>query len=383
MQTETRTAAMSAPLSSGVPSLLAPTLPSEAVPPETLPSDSVPSEIPLSTSQEAVENTTSGIQTIPGGNDTSDGLTCAGQADPDLQELSQKKNALDQWQQIRESMAGKRPVVFLDYDGTLSPIVKEPDRAFMKDTMRPVLQKVASMFTTAIVTGRSREKVYQFVQLDDVYYAGSHGFDISGPLKHPISCQVADGFRPLLKRAVEDFEETIAKRIQGAEIEDNKFALSVHYRNVSPELIPEVHAAVNAYIADESSLELRHGKMVLEVRPKVSWNKGSAVVWILKALGLDQSEDVFPLYLGDDMTDEDAFLALRSMNNSGIGILVREQGDKERVAGTAANYLLRNPDEVQEFLECLSQHEEAPLASLPEPPAAASSVVLPQPVSSE
>lgn len=390
-------------LPSGVPLQLAPPSSSELVPAEIQPSaeiqssDSVSSAILHLESMEGARTTTLGFQAIPANTDNSGEATSTKQANTSMagrihqndKDSLQKGNALDCWHQIRGLMAGKRPVVFLDYDGTLSPIVKEPDRAFMKDTMRPVLEKVARLFTTAIVTGRAKEKVYQFVQLDDVYYAGSHGLDISGPLKHPISCKVADGFRPLLQRAIEDLEKCIANAfIQGAEVEDNNFALSVHYRNVNPALVPQVHALVNNYLATQPSLELKHGKMVLEVRPKVSWNKGSAVVWIMKALGLDQRADVFPLYLGDDITDEDAFIALRTMNtksgdspggamdttvpsisrgeigthesdsHSGVGILVREHGDKERIAQTHADYVLRNPDEVQMFLECLAKHEE-------------------------
>eukprot|EP00618_Florenciella_parvula_P001738 CAMPEP_0119519748 /NCGR_PEP_ID=MMETSP1344-20130328/35953_1 /TAXON_ID=236787 /ORGANISM="Florenciella parvula, Strain CCMP2471" /LENGTH=309 /DNA_ID=CAMNT_0007557561 /DNA_START=230 /DNA_END=1155 /DNA_ORIENTATION=- len=270
-----------------------------------------------------------------------------------------KQNALDHFAHIRSCIGGKRPVVFLDYDGTLSPIVKEPDRAFMKDGMRDVLQKLSSTYTTAIVTGRSTEKIYQFVKLDDVYYAGSHGFEISGPVSQPISCQVADEFRPLLAETKAVLEKAVAS-IEGAMVEDNKYALSIHYRNVRADQVEHVRAVVSAHLESQPTLCLKHGKKVFELRPKVDWNKGSAVLWILQALGLNQcKEDIFPLYLGDDVTDEDAFVALRREHpQNGAAILVRESGDEERKAETSAEYVLRNPDEVLIFLERLTQVQE-------------------------
>lgn len=81
--------------------------------------------------------------------------------------------------------AGKRIVVFLDYDGTLTPIVNDPDRAFLSPEMRETVSSVAKMFPTAIISGRGRDKVEKFVQLRDLYYAGSHGLDIKGPVVRP------------------------------------------------------------------------------------------------------------------------------------------------------------------------------------------------------
>lgn len=275
---------------------------------------------------------------------------------------SDMTNAIEAWQNICSSMHGKRPVVFLDYDGTLSPIVKEPDNAHMKDGMRSVLRRVSAAYTTAIITGRSREKVYQFVQLDDVYYAGSHGFDISGPDGDgSITCQVGDQFRPLLEDVRQQLEDQLSA-IPGTKVEDNKFALSVHYRNVPDQYVELVFEIVSALVERQPDLALKHGKKVLELRPKVDWNKGSAVLWIMRQLGLDTAEDIFPFYLGDDITDEDAFVALHAFGPSSpqlggvgrsAGILVREDNDLERQPETHASFKLRNPDEVQQFLELL------------------------------
>lgn len=285
-----------------------------------------------------------------------------------------RPHALESWATLRSAIGDRRPVLFIDYDGTLAAIVRDPDKAFMTQSMRAALRRAAKVFTTAIITGRSKDKVYQFVGLDDVFYAGSHGLDIQGPSATAVSCQVADKFRPILKRTQQELEVAIA-RIDGAKVEDNTFALSVHYRNVSPDQTDEVFEIVEAQLASlastcESTLELRHGKKVLELRPQVDWNKGSAVLWILEALGLRQQNDrIFPIYLGDDITDEDAFLALKQQFSpeSSAGILVRDEHDTERPAETHASFVLRSPAEVEVFLEMLVNDTQYGSKSGPEP----------------
>jgi trehalose 6-phosphate phosphatase len=259
---------------------------------------------------------------------------------------------------------GKRPVVFLDYDGTLSPIVDIPDRAFMTEAMRRALDVLSSKYVTAIVTGRSTEKVQNFVQLDNLVYAGSHGFDIKGPKSLPINCQVADNFRPMLEQCVADLSVEIA-HIPGAEMEDNRLAVSVHYRHVPVELQYQVEEIVDQYIARHPSLVKKHGKKVFELRPRVDWNKGRAVMFILEELGLD-AENVVPFYLGDDVSDEDAFLALNSRSiGKGISIIVRDPeakqidlpGNATQLPATTAAYSLRDTLEVEQFLTVLATLE--------------------------
>ncbi|RLN50104.1 hypothetical protein BBJ28_00008240 [Nothophytophthora sp. Chile5] len=278
-------------------------------------------------------------------------------------------NAFLDMEAIRQKVAGKRPVVFLDYDGTLSPIVDVPDRAFMTDAMRAALSELSSKFVTAIVTGRSTEKVYNFVQLDNLVYAGSHGFDIKGTKSRPINCQVADHYRPTLEQALRDLTEQTA-HILGAELEDNGLAISMHYRHVDPTLQGAVEQIVDAYVAFHPSLVKKLGKMVFELRPRVDWDKGRAVMFILAELGLD-AEDVVPFYLGDDVSDEDAFNALNGRGlGQGISIIVRDPeavkvdlpGNMKELPATKASYSLRDTSEVQQFLTVLAALEEASCA---------------------
>lgn len=92
-------------------------------------------------------------------------------------------SALHNLRAIEERAEGRQLVFFLDYDGTLTPIVENPYEAVLSDQARSVVRALASRHPTAIVSGRARVTAQEFVQLDEVYYAGSHGFDITGPTK--------------------------------------------------------------------------------------------------------------------------------------------------------------------------------------------------------
>jgi trehalose-phosphatase len=99
-------------------------------------------------------------------------------------------------------------------------------------------------------------------------------------------------------------------------------------------------------------LKVTPGKMVYEIQPMIDWDKGKAVLYLLEALDLDREEDVVPIYLGDDITDEDAFEALKG---HGIGILVGRADDPEVARRTtSADYMLHTTQEVERFLDTLA-----------------------------
>ncbi|XVE63896.1 hypothetical protein DITRI_Ditri07aG0057900 [Diplodiscus trichospermus] len=273
-------------------------------------------------------------------------------------------SALTSFEQITNFAKGKRIALFMDYDGTLSPIVDNPECAFMSNDMRAAVKKVAEYFPTAIISGRSRDKVYEFVGLTDLYYAGSHGMDIMGPVRqssddHP-NCirstdkqgkevnlfQPASEFLPMIDEVFHSLVNS-TKEIKGANVENNKFCVSIHYRNVDEKNWVRVAQCVHDVIRNYPRLRLTHGRKVLEVRPVINWDKGKAVTFLLESLGLSNCDDVLPIYVGDDRTDEDAFKVLRE-GNRGYGILV-SSAPKE----SNAFFSLRDPQEVMEFLKSL------------------------------
>ncbi|KAL4337128.1 hypothetical protein AHAS_Ahas12G0079200 [Arachis hypogaea] len=144
--------------------------------------------------------------------------------------------------------------------------------------------------------------------------------------------QPAAEFLPLIDEVFESLVES-TKDIKGAKVENNKFCVCVHYRNVDDKI---VHDILKGY----PRFQLTHGRKVLEVHPMIDWDKGKAVTFLLASLGLSNCDDVFPIYIGDDRTDEDTFKVLRE-ENKGYGILV-SSAPKE----SNAVYSLRDPSEV-------------------------------------
>ncbi|XP_031379593.1 trehalose-phosphate phosphatase A-like [Punica granatum] len=212
-------------------------------------------------------------------------------------------SALISFEQIMTCAKGKRIALFLDYDGTLSPIVDNPDLAFMSDTMRAAVRKVAKCFPTAIISGRSRDKVFEFVKLNELYYAGSHGMDIMGPRRCNFSSnrtgcvqsthkqgkgvylfQPTSEFLPMIDEVYRSLVE-LTKDIEGAKLEHNKFCASVHYRNVDEKNWNAVAQCVQVTLKNYPRLRLTHGRKVLEIRPKINWDKGKAVMFLLETLG--------------------------------------------------------------------------------------------------
>lgn len=268
--------------------------------------------------------------------------------------IEKHPSALEGFESVLAAAQGKQIVMFLDYDGTLSPIVQDPESAVMTEDMRDAVRSVAQHFPTAIVSGRGRDKVFNFVKLEELYYAGSHGMDIWAPktgsnLKangDGILCQPAIDFLPVIEEVFQTLTEKM-ESIPGAMVENNKFCLSVHFRCVAEEEWDGLGEQVRAVLEGYPDLRLTKGRKVLEIRPSIKWDKGNALEFLLEALGFAGRGDIFPIYIGDDRTDEDAFKVLRK-TGQGIGILVTKS-PKE----TGGSYSLREPDEVKEFLRKL------------------------------
>ena len=249
-----------------------------------------------------------------------------------------KPSALERWDEIASRLVGRRPAVFLDYDGTLSPIAPRPEMATLPEETREVIRRLAERYPVAILSGRGREDVASLVALDGLSYAGSHGYDIAGPgFRH----EVGDGIPDKIESAAQALRDL--EKIEGVLIEPKRFAISIHFRLAPEEEVPRIERAVDEVAAAHRGLRKGHGKKLFELRPDLDWHKGRALVWLMEALGLSGA---VPLYLGDDITDEDAF---KAVEENGIGILVAEEPRP-----TAATYSLRDTAEVRRFLEWLA-----------------------------
>lgn len=261
-------------------------------------------------------------------------------------------HAITHGDQLAAQLAGKRPAVFLDYDGTLTPIVDRPEDAIISDRMREVVRDLAGRCPVCVVSGRDRPVVQELMGLDNLIVAGSHGFDIWSPSGGAIEKEHGGEYAELLAE-VKDRLHQVLDPIEGALVEPKKTSVAAHYRLVAEAERHKVKEIVDQILAEHpDQLKVTPGKMVYEIQPKIDWDKGKAVLYLLDALGLDR-DDVMPMYLGDDVTDEDAF---RALQGRGIGIFVGHADDPE-VGGrtTYADYILYNVEEVEEFLDTLAR----------------------------
>lgn len=255
--------------------------------------------------------------------------------------MSRLPNALDSYGQLIGVAGGRQPFVCLDFDGTLSEIVSDPDAARLVDGATKELEALAALCPVAILSGRDLADIRERVGLPGIWYAGSHGFELTGPDGTHHQIDAATAAVPVMKNAAAELGDEL-NRIPGLLVEHKRFAVAVHYRNVAPERVGEIVATVHRH-AKRHQLRVTNGRKVIELRPDIDWNKGTALAWIRDHI--HQTGRVLPMYVGDDLTDEDAFDALRF---NGVGIVVRHDEDGGRP--TAAQFTLNNPTEVVEFL---------------------------------
>ncbi len=248
-------------------------------------------------------------------------------------------SALDNLDALLERIGNRRLAVFLDYDGTLTPIVERPEQAELGDAMRRQIRRLAQLCAVAVVSGRDLDDVRRRAGIDGIVYAGSHGFDIEGRLDRPIREQQGTEYLPELDKAERQLHRLL-DGVAGCHLERKRFSIAVHYRQVREADMDAVENAVDEILEEHPRLRKSGGKKVFEVQPDMDWDKGKAVCRLLEVLDLDRP-DVLPLYLGDDLTDEDAFGALREQ---GIGIRVGNGPSRTR-----ARYALRDPQEVERF----------------------------------
>jgi len=242
---------------------------------------------------------------------------------------------------IPQIKQAERVFLFSDYDGTLTCIAPTPGEALLSPRMRELLSRIASLpsFILAIITGRALPQVRNLIGIENILYAGNHGLEIAGPhwgWVHP----EAERRRPLIQKLAKGLRKRL-KDVEGVLVEDKGLTLSLHYRLVKEEEVIKVDEAVREIISPwRGEVRLHCGKKVYEVRPAIAWGKGEAVFFIWQRLTQGNSELVF--YLGDDLTDEDAFRVIRGR---GVGIYVGGENPQ-----SIAPYFLPSPEEVEQFL---------------------------------
>jgi trehalose-phosphatase len=232
--------------------------------------------------------------------------------------------------------------LFLDFDGTLTPIAQDPATPRLDAKTSDVLRKIAMKpaFVTTIISGRAVEDLYSRVRVEGLIYAGNHGIEIFGRNLCFVE-PVAAALREELAQLSEELTVKLGP-ISGILVEYKGATSSVHYRRVAEQEVALVQDVVRNALENHPAFRLGGGRKVLEIVPRTEWHKGTAALWINRHLG---RQDVVSIYIGDDVTDEDAFRSLPD------AITVKVGGC--RIA-TRARYRVEGPEEVYQFLDWLS-----------------------------
>ena len=258
--------------------------------------------------------------------------------------MSVLPDALLSFGQVAGVVSARPSALFFDFDGTLSEIVNDPAAATLVPGADKALQELAALYPVAVLSGRDLADIRARVGIPGLWYAGSHGFEMVGPDGTHHQNETAAAAVPLLEAAAADLTERLGG-IDGVVVEHKRFAVAVHYRNAAPEAAAKVTAAVHE-VGGRIGLKVTAGRKVVELRPNLDWDKGKTLEWIVDRIS--GQESLLPIYVGDDLTDEDAF---DSVLHDGIGIVVQHNEDGDR--STAARFALADPVHVREFIERL------------------------------
>lgn len=276
----------------------------------------------------------------------------------------------DVWEKVKTKVDESSSVVlFLDYDGTLTPIAERPELALLPTETRELLREISSLkkYVVCIVSGRSLEDVKRLVGIGGIYYVGNHGLEAEGPRISMVNLQALNT-ESIIAELHKKLSDEL-KHIKGVLVEDKTITLAVHYRLVKDEDVAEVRdifsRIVQPYVL-ESGVKTAENKKTLEILPDVGWDKGRMVVNILNLLGYNAPlqgkiewspihgmipcqaltrPNVLQMYIGDDRTDEDAFNAL---GECGVSVLVSEEAIESH-----AGYYVKNVGEVVRVLKML------------------------------
>ncbi len=259
----------------------------------------------------------------------------------------------DTRERIAPRLAGTPLVVLLDVDGTLAPIAPRPSDAVVPAPTRMALAALADApgVIVGVVSGRSAEDARRLVAVDRAWVVGNHGAEVIAP----------DG-EIAVERDVARFEEAVGEATdalaaalvgrRGVIIENKRWTVTVHYRGAEADRVPqaELHEMV-ARVAATYGLVVSEGKKVMELRPPVPVDKGTAVLALAERVG-GVGSDASVLFAGDDVTDEDAFRTLRARLPRAVTVHV--DGGGEGTHETAAEFVVSNPMEMGSLLAWLA-----------------------------
>jgi trehalose-phosphatase len=232
--------------------------------------------------------------------------------------------------------------LLLDFDGTLTPVMPDPDFVFLDATVRRVLQEIqdTGRIAIGIISGRSLEEIRGRVGICGIIYAGNHGMEIMGPAVRYID-RAALAAREEIQLLALRFKYDL-KRFENLQIRNKGLSITIHWSTPQlPEIRKEIRSMVIDAVADGGGrFTVRDAINSIDILPTTKWNKGSAAHWINRHLDVDVRNS---MYVGDDGSDEDVFATLQEAITVKVGL----------ADNTRARYVLKDSAEVLTLLKLL------------------------------
>jgi trehalose 6-phosphate phosphatase len=246
-----------------------------------------------------------------------------------------------------------RSAILLDVDGTLAPIVEQPDDAHMPETTRRPLIEIARRYgVVACVSGRRASDARRIVSLGSIAYLGSHGSEVlrPGSIAAELDTELQGWARRVQAFAREQFTEPL-RRLR-VRLEDKEAIAALHWRGAPDEDGAQAAVEEVARAAEAAGFNTHWGRKVLEIRPPVRIDKGQGVVNLLRGTPLAAA-----IYVGDDMTDLDAFRGLTELVEAGtLATAVRvgvRSGEQPSALAQEADHMVDGTDGVRDLLRAL------------------------------
>ena len=261
--------------------------------------------------------------------------------------------AAEAFARIAARLEGRPLAILLDVDGTLAPIAPRPEEARVPEETRVVLERLVAVpdVTVGIVSGRAAADSLRLVGLQGIWALGNHGMEVLSPEgdlePHPEAAKHAEA----VQRAAQALGR-VAEEITGALVENKRWTLSLHYRLVEDERDTQRLLDAARALGAELGLRATEGKKVLELRPPVAVDKGTAAVALAERVGALHGEGAV-FFAGDDRTDEDAIRSLRARTPRAMTVHVGEGAE------TAAELVVKTPADLRALLAMIAGRLEA------------------------
>jgi trehalose 6-phosphate phosphatase len=244
--------------------------------------------------------------------------------------------------EILEQLSCSKVLLAFDYDGTLAPIVSDPDRAVMRSTTRHLLSELAKLYPCIVISGRSQRDALRLLRGVGMHeIVGNHGME---------PWHANDGLATLVAGWVPLLQERLAG-LRGVRVEDKVYSVTVHYRASRERQV--ARKAILEAATTLGDVRIIGGKLVVNILPKGGPHKGAALLRERQRLNCDTA-----LFVGDDETDEDVF----SLDQPGRLLSIRVGLRRS----SAAAYYIKSQRQIDELLRALrALRKEAGVALSP------------------